>query len=459
MTTIVDNLAAFIADTDDRTMDESVFDQAEIYLADVIGAVIGGLVTDAPTSSRLAARRSFGSGPAPIWLTGTGSSLPGAVFANTAAGNALDIDDGHRESGGHAGAAVVSAILSAACLDPEPIDGPKLLTAVSLGYEVALRVALSRRDADIEGFASGRWNGYGVAAGLSYLRGLPVNAIAHALAIAGAESPVNVGNEPRVMSSVKGSAAWGSLTGTFAVERAACGSTGPLDLLESASSYDASQILDDLGRRWVMLEGYLKPYSACRYAHSSIDAVLELREQIAGLNTRPDSISIHTFPEAVQLHNEPKPLSIEDAQFSIPFVVAVAYLRGASALRPIREESLFDAELLQLASSVRLSVDPAFDRAFPGATPSRVTVVAGEQTYSTAVLRPLGDSENPMARPDRVGKILDLATFAGCPEIVPELLDCIAAIKITDHLALARILRHDALLTSHGDSIETDHLY
>ncbi len=83
-----------------------------------------------------------------------------------------------------------------------------------------------------------------------------------------------------------------------------------------------------------------------------------------------------TFPRALVLPNDPAPANLEAAQYSIPFCVALALVRGAGALLPMREAHLADPEVLALASRIRLSVDPSYEEVFPAAVPARVVIAS-----------------------------------------------------------------------------------
>ena len=76
---------------------------------------------------------------------------------------------------------------------------------------------------------------------------------------------------------VKEGIAWATATGMAAVDLAAAGFTGPLDLLDNDAYYDRACLTEGLGERWHMDEIYFKPYSCCRWAHAAIDALLQIQ--------------------------------------------------------------------------------------------------------------------------------------------------------------------------------------
>ena len=407
MTFSVEKLAAFACDCHGARLAEPVRRAAELAVLDTVAAALGGARTRNAVAARLAARDTFGEGGAEVWFAQETMHKPGAIFANCAAASALDVDDGHRGAAGHPGAAIVPAILGEAphC----GADGRDVLAAVAVGYDVALRVASARRRETRMSYASGRWTGYGVAAAVGVLRRLPVDVIAHAIAIAGAEAPQNLPQgDSRTVSSVKGSSPWSTVTAIAAVDRASRGGTGPVDLLDREQVYDVPTITADLGVRWLINETYLKPYASCRYTHPVLDAVFMLVSD-HGVNVSAiKRLIVEIFPEARKIANEVAPLTLEGAQFSLPFTAALAVLRGRSAFRPMLEESLADGEVLALARRVELVFSEEFAGAFPQQTPARVSIVTAERTFTRTVLHPWGDVDNPMQTSAVEEKLRDL---------------------------------------------------
>jgi 2-methylcitrate dehydratase PrpD len=407
MALLTEQLAEFVATARPQDLPEDVVDRTVLSTLDCIAAAVGGVPTANAASMRAAAMRIFGSGPARAWFTDCLSTPAAAILANCAAASALDVDDGHRGASGHAGAAVVPAVLTAAA--QETWSGPRLLTAIALGYDVALRVASARQPGTVKSFAAGLWCGYGVAAALGYLFGLREDEIAHAIAIAGAEAPQNLPQGACRMSSVKGSSPWGTMTAYVAVERARHAATGSIDLLDREAVFDRGKILDGLGQRWLINETYLKPYASCRYTHAAIDAVLGLVDEEPAKSGPIDELVVEVFPEGMAITNDREPKTLEDAQFSIPFSVALAALRGARALRPLMEESLHDEEVLALSRRVKFHPVAEFTGAFPKLTPSRVRIRRGGAESGRTVLNPLGEVDNPLRQSDVEAKLADLA--------------------------------------------------
>ncbi|MBZ9772276.1 MmgE/PrpD family protein [Mesorhizobium sp. CO1-1-8] len=406
MTFVIERLAAFVGATRKEHLSADVIAKAERAVLDTLASLVAGVSTENARLSSRSALACFGAGSEPVWFTGARLHPLGALFANCAAASSLDIDDGHCRAAGHPGAAIVPAALAEAgrlgrC-------GSDALTAIAIGYDVALRIAAARRFTDTMSFASGQWTGFGVAAAVSWLRRLSEDRIAHAMAIAAAEAPQNLPQGDCQASSVKGSSPWSTVAAMVATERAEHGMTGSLDMLDRKHVYNVEAILEELGSRWLIAETYLKPYAACRYTHPVIDAVLQLVD--SQVEDEPiEGISIDIFPEARKLPNETAPTSLEGAQFSIPFAAALAALKGAEAFRPLRPQSLSDQAVIALADKVDIRYPEDLAGYFPNSTPARVRMVWGGRELTASVPRPLGDANNPMSQSAVEDKLHDLA--------------------------------------------------
>ena len=402
---VTEQLADFAGNTRYEHLSQAVVEKTERAILDTLASLIGGVATDNARLSRLAARACFGPGSAHAWFAEPGLHPTGALFANCAAASSLDVDDGHCLAAGHPGAAIIPAVLLEAV--SRGSDGYDVLTATALGYDVALRIAAARRFSDTMSFASGQWTGLGVAVAIGWLRGMRAGQLANAMAIAGAEAPQNLPQGDCQASSVKGSSPWSTVTALFAVERAGCGMSGSVDMLDRDHAYNVGAITADLGTRWLISETYLKPYASCRYTHPVIDAVLELVAS-RGHDEPIGRFAVEIFPEARKLPNETAPKSLEGAQFSVPFAAALAALRGADAFRPLRPSSLSDREVVELARKVEIRYPDEFAGIFPRATPARVSMLVGKRALVATVPRPLGDASNPMQQSAVEEKLHDL---------------------------------------------------
>jgi 2-methylcitrate dehydratase PrpD len=404
-------LARFVSEA--QKLNDTVRVAVLRVVLDVLSSALFGLRSPGGRAALDAARKSWGAGRAQAWFAGTRLPPPGAAFANSAIASILDIDDGHRAAAGHPGASIIPAVLAQA--DVAEITADRLLTAIAVGYEIGIRVSAARDFTRLETLASGLWSAHGAAAAVAHIRNLPTPLIAQAIAIAGTMAPnlASIGYTRQMGTHVKEGIPWSTATGISAVDLAEAGFTGPLDLLDNPGSFNRDILLNGLGQSSLVETVYFKPYSCCRWGHAAIDAALDLaaENEIAPESVR--AIDIDIFGRALRLNNEVAPTTLEAAQYSIPFTVAIALTRGRATLLPLKEESLGDKETIALAGLVRLSVDPQFDRMFSARVPSRVTIKTDDRVLMKTVLDPKGEPTNPMSWDDLKKKLMVAAQDYG----------------------------------------------
>lgn len=353
---------------------------------------------------------SLGPGPASVWFAGEKAAPAAAAFANSFMASALDLDDGHRRSRGHPGAAVIPAVFAEA--DRLEACGaargdPDIVHAIVVGYEAAIRIASSK------GFyaRTGYWGGYGAAAGVATLRGLDAGVTAKAMAIAGETSPqmlTTTGGAPWPQpngSDVKEGVPWSAANGVVAVGLAQAGFDGPLDMLDHRPFFDGEAILAPRASLAIH-EVYTKFYACCRHLHAPVDALLAVMAAHRIAAAEITAIEVGAYSGALRISNRTGPANLVDVQYSIPFCLGLAAVHGPGALLPLEESCLLDREAAAIAARVRLSIDESCESRFPAETPVRVTVLARGRRFESAVTTPRGEAGQPIAWADRVDKFV-----------------------------------------------------
>ncbi len=404
-----EELARFALEADPGPAPRSA---ARRCILDALGSAAAGWTTPAARAFQGFAADGLAPGGQPVWFTGRCLSPAAAAAANAVAASALDLDDGHREAAGHPGAAVVPTVLAAG----SGAGGPDLLHAVAVGYEVGVRVAAARNPDTLDTYSTGRWAAYAVVAAAGRLWRVPPDLLAHALAVAGVLSPgLSAAGYSRFMgNSAKEGIPWAVLTGFAALDLARRGWTGPLDILDHPGYFDPDRVLRDLGRGpYAVEQTYFKPYGCCRWIHAALDA---LQDIAVAHRVRPgeiERIDVDTFGRALSLSNEPAPTTLEGAQYSVPFCLAAAAVRGPAALVPPTPDLLADPRIRDLARRVRLVAAPDLDPLFPARTPARVTVHTRRGTWTRQVDVPRGDPDNPLSEAEIEAKFHTLCGRAG----------------------------------------------
>jgi len=376
---------------------------------DTLGVAAAGSRTQAGRASLNAAAEIWGDGAAPVWFSKRRLPPVGSAFVNATYAAALDLDDGHRQASGHPAAAIVPAVLAIATSAGS--SGDRLLSAIVLGYEIAVRISAARDISTIRTTDTGLWCGAGVAAACGWLTGQSTAVIAHAIAIAGQTATAQAATGwTKLGHTVKEGIPWATANGLQAVALAAAGHLGPLDILDDPALYDRQRLLQGYSKRWAIEEAYFKLYSCCRWGHAAIDGALALAQRLQAGPHDIEVLLIETFERALTLPNQNEPQSAEAAQYSIPFCVALALVHGEKALLPMDDAHLSDDRVTGLAGRIRLSSTKDYAHAFPAGTPARVTMTAKGKSETIEVLYPRGEPQNPLTARELQEKFLKLSS-------------------------------------------------
>ncbi len=100
-----------------------------------------------------------------------------------------------------------------------------------------------------------------------------------------------------------------------------------------------------------------------------------------------------------------------DAQFSLPWTVATALVKGRVTLEDFTKTAIRKEDVLEVARKVTGQLEPKFNRR--GVGPSRVTIrLANGSEYTEYVEFCLGSIENPMAFSDCVKKFKECFPYS-----------------------------------------------
>ncbi len=366
-------------------------DAALRCILDLLTAAAAGMREPVARAVRRTVRSQYGSGAAAIWFTGERTTECGAVFCNSAAAAALDLDDGFRLARGHPGAAVIPAAMTA--LADYQLQTGELLAAIVAGYEAGVRIAMSRPS-----YApSGAWSPFASIAAAGRIRRLSPEIVSQAFGIAAQCAPALPGLAGLMGSDVKEGIAWGAATGLTALYLAEEGFTGPEQIFDDSGLFAGERIVAGLGGS-PMIEGtYFKPYACCRHIHAPLDAFLALLQRYSISAGDVDSVEVHTYAATFNLSNLPRPRTLIEAQYSVPFCLAICALRGPQALLPMEDSVLEDEAVRTFANRITLHCDPEIEAMFPSRSPARVVLDVSGRRLESPVTEPRGDPTAPMS--------------------------------------------------------------
>ena len=415
----------FIHETTWNDLPDNVRHQARRCLLDTLGAGISARATELSQIVYEFAASAFGGQGAQLWLDGREVSAPGAALASGMTIDALDIHDGHSLTKGHAGAAVVPGLFATVSSESAGgISGKEFLTALVIGYEIALRAGIALHDTACDYHTSGAWNALGVAALVARRLGLNREQTRHALGIAEYHGPrsqmMRCIDHPTMLKDGSG---WGAMAGISAALLAQADFTGAPAL--TVESDEVNEIWQDLGCSWQISRQYFKPHAVCRWAQPAIEATLFLRQKYQITPENVKRIRVSTFHEAVRL-NSRIPQSTEEAQYSLSFPLAAAFVHGQLGVAELTGTSLKNPQVLQLCHRVELIENDGFNLQFPGKRFARVEIqTKNDQRFDSGDVEPNWEASHPPSDPALREKFRRLAREPLPAERAAELEDII----------------------------------
>jgi len=345
-----DRVTHFVADTTWGQLPSQVQHTARVAMLDTLGAaLIGTLTPVSRIAAEYAAERWPGS-EATILLRGRRASAVGAAFANGYSANGIDIDDCAMYTMGHPGAQVIPTALALA--ETHGLSGPRMLTGVVVGYEVAHRAARIWHATHEVYQACGSWGSVACAAVAAHLMDLSPEQTWHALGIADYHAP----NLPMMRdiddpAMVKHGIGWGAMNGIVAAELAARGFSGIPSLFGLT---DYQNWVADIGEHYIVADGLArKRYACCAWDHAAILAADRLMGTYGFGASDIARIRVETFHETLRLGVE-LPTTTEEAQFSLAWPLASYIVDGEIGPDQILEQAFEREDIRSLAQRIEV---------------------------------------------------------------------------------------------------------
>jgi 2-methylcitrate dehydratase PrpD len=400
-----------------------------------------------------------GSEQSTIIAYGIKCPTPNAAQINCTMVHALDYDDGHQEALVHTGCTTVGTCLAVA-ERVGGITGKELITTIALGVDLMARLSLASRpgsDLFVVGYHPTAFYGYlGAAAMAARIMRLGKDKMLDALGIAyhqcaGNMQCIHDGALTKRMGP--GFASRGGITAALMAEK---GITGAKNCLEGKAGlynvyhggdYNVKVLEAGLGKRFEAEHISFKAYPNCGHTHAGIDAVLSLRAK-HGIDV--DQVqSIHFYgggaayglcvPEDVKRN----PANIVDAQFSVPWAIAVALVNGRVTPGDFTEAAIKNESILEVSRKVVGHLDPGLSR--HGVGPAKILIKMKDGAeYSEYVEFCLGSVERPVTTDDCVRKFRDCYSCSVKPlsaETAEKVIDMVLHLEdVEDATEIVRML-------------------
>ncbi|MEA2997410.1 MAG: hypothetical protein QOG74_2959 [Alphaproteobacteria bacterium] len=417
-------LAEYAAKLRYQDVPADVVQRAKDTITDAVGTIVFGY--DLPWSRIIVAhaRRSGPGGKSRILgLGGPLVQAPSAAFANGALAHAFELDNLTKPgSGVHPGAILLSAGLAVA--QERGFTGRDLLTAFIAGSEVMIRIGRATKHTnEARGFhAPGTTGPFGGAVAVGKLLKFDAAAMTNALGIAGSLSCgllefAKSGTGAMVKRLHLGRAAE---SGVLAASLAADGFTGPQSVLEGefgflrvfCRDFDEAELTRSLGDDWVTRTILMKRFACHISAHTSVQAILDLRAEHGFAGADVAAIRIAGNEKMAKVNNIPSPKDVMMCQYSIPFSVALAHFRDPRDPRSYDESALNDPAIRSLCERVTITLAGGHHDHATIAADVQVTLKDG-RVLSKTVSDFKGTPERPLEQADLRERFMLLTRHCG----------------------------------------------
>jgi len=428
---------------------ESTAHRAKLFLIDTFGIALAGRNAEGVKGVIDTVTEMGGSKDATILCSGQKIPAPPAALANAISAHALDFDDLHEAGGAHVNVSVIPAAIAAA-QKMGGVSGKELLTAVNLGVDLVCRLGVSVPL--FQGWHTTTTYGiFGSALAAGLVLGLTPDALANALGIAYSQAAGTRQGRLEASLAKRLQPALACQSGVTAALLAGKGLTGPREWIEGewglARVYGGShekikqtsikKLKSGFGKVFLGDELSFKFYPCCKVAHTSIEAVLDLAKEnhipaddVNGVTVNVSSGAYSTVGKPFEIRKNPQ----VDAQFSIPYTVALALAHRKVGLSGFEEETIQNPEINTLARKVRVFADPEMKDISSNVVnlATKVTIHTKRGNFSKELSTCKGHPDKPLDTEDVFQKFRDCAAYGKVlsNEGIEETLDCL--IKLED---------------------------
>lgn len=353
-----------------KGLPKDVHEKVKIHIADTIGISLAAY-KGAPIALQAIKGISVGTRAGTGKVIGSNKQLSPAqaAFSNAALAHSLDYDDINDLARIHPTPVMLAAALAAANINEN--GGTSLIDSVSIGNELVCRLGYAIEPtgtgADSNWFLSQLFGYLGATVTAGLILELDDTELVNALGIAymqaagGKEPGIGVGSNARAIYP-----AFAAMGGVQAASLAREGVTAPASSLDGKTGlfniYFGENLSDSQKEllletnTWAFFDTSIKLYPSCRYSHPYISTALKLGKDVKYQDIKEITIGVNETANILcnPLEDRCRPQTLQDAKFSIPFMVAFALVHGEVNLNNLTDNSLKDFKVLELTKLIRI---------------------------------------------------------------------------------------------------------
>ena len=348
-------------------LSQGAVDATKTFILDSFGvAIVGSLAPG--VSETLGVLGDWGGRPeSTVLVSGERLPAPSAAMMNSFLMHNQEFDCVHDLAVVHAFTTALPVALAVAEAKGG-VTGRDLLTAVALGVDVSCSIGISSRS-PITHFRPGTAGAFGAVAAAGKIAGFDQATLANAMGIVysqicGTLQPHHEGAQVNSMQT-----GFNARAAVTAISLAARGIIGASEVLEGRygyfrlfeGEYDVEDVLANLGRVWQVERIGHKPFPCGRLTHGAIEAALALKDKYGFAAEDVYECEVLAPPLVYRLVGRPLATGVPAPQYAklcIPFVVAVALIRGTVFVNDFWDEGLRDPAVHELAGRIKVVQDP-----------------------------------------------------------------------------------------------------
>jgi len=426
--TIAEEIASVAGRIEFQQIPAPTVERAKLFLIDTIGVALAGKTAEGVQPVIKMILAMGGKGEAVIWGFGKKAPAPMAALANSMMAHSRDYDDLHEKGGAHVNVSVIPSALAMA-QRKGAVSGKKLLSAVIMGVDLVCR--LGACVPIFHGWhVTTTYGIFGSALTAGIILGLTPDRMANALGIAYSQAAGT--RQARVEGSLtkRLQPALACQAGVTAALLAEAGITGPREWIEGiwglarvyGNAHDSlrqetgRRITSGLGEVFLGDDLSFKLYPCCKVAHTSIEATLDLVHEHRISADEFDHIRIRVSQGAYNTVGKPFAVRTNpqvDAQFSIPYTVALAVIRNSVDLSGFEEEVIDNPEINAMAKKVRVEVDHEMKDVSANVVnlAAKVDLHTRRGIFSKELAVCRGHPDNPVSKTEVFNKFLGCALY------------------------------------------------
>lgn len=338
-------LAAFVEEISLDNIPPDVQEKAKEAIIDYIGVALFGSQHD--VGNILIEYTDAVAGGTDATILATGRSSPStAALANGAFGHAVDYDDTFESIVLHPTSPVFAAALAAG----ETVDasGADILPGYIVGVDVAYRTGHSTYPEHYDNgcHSTGTTGTFGATAAAAHVLDLETDEIRRAFGIAASMSsslkknfgtmtkPLHSGHAAQmgVRSAMLAKSGFTSDPNVFE------GEIGYGNVMTPNGQFDPSEITDDLGEKWAVMDIGYKPYPSGVITHAAMDAMRQIVQEHDLTPTDVNEVVVSLDEAASEMLHHESPQDELEAKFSIEFCLAAVLRKGDAGIHEFTDE-------------------------------------------------------------------------------------------------------------------------